>query len=80
MSSANSSDTQRWDGIIKPYSQKDVERREFFDDSVCWINRTRAISLIGSKTDFLPEATKTDFEEESAKITKGLPLDRAKES
>ncbi len=26
MSSANSSDTQRWDAIIKPYSQKDVER------------------------------------------------------
>jgi len=38
-----------------------VERREFFDDSVCWINRTRAISLIGSKTDSLPEATKTEF-------------------
>jgi isocitrate lyase len=26
MSSAASGDTQRWDGIIKPYSQKDVER------------------------------------------------------
>jgi isocitrate lyase len=26
MSSANSGDTQRWDGIIKPYSLKDVER------------------------------------------------------
>ncbi|MEY2605201.1 MAG: hypothetical protein QOH31_3017 [Verrucomicrobiota bacterium] len=25
MSSANNSDTQRWNGIIKPYSQKDVE-------------------------------------------------------
>ena len=26
MFSANIGDTQRWDGIIKPYSQKDVER------------------------------------------------------